>query len=215
MQAGIFSAMKSHPSAEDVIGDLGDKVAEGFARALALTREDLVEYRRVAPSFAGQASERGLANWIHDRLWYNLGVYLDGLDEVHFHDQEPHRELRIGLRYRFRVKRHTETGGVSTYLTQTAMDFLQQVPVQEPFDGFEEICLIVGYVWDSEARSIGPAVISLREDRDKVIWVHELLAPPQTGARPVSPLPPQIDPKPPVVAVESDDAIEEAGNDGA
>ncbi|MFD7659597.1 hypothetical protein ACFV4N_36965 [Actinosynnema sp. NPDC059797] len=204
--------MKSHPSAVEVIDDLGSKVTEGFARAVANTRKDLATYRQELPGFAGTHSERGLANWIHDRLWYHLGVHLDGLDEVHFHDQEPHREMRIGIRYRFRVKRHTETGGVSTYQTQTALDFLQQVPIQEPLEGFEEIRLIMGYVWDPEARSIGPAVISLREDRDKVVWLEELPEPGAAGATPVSPLPPKIDPAPPVVDVEGDD-VEETGND--
>jgi len=60
--------MFSYPGADEVLDDLGDKVVEAFARSVARARADLAEYRRLKPSWVAQSSERGLANWIHDRL---------------------------------------------------------------------------------------------------------------------------------------------------
>lgn len=213
MNAGIFSAMPSYPGSADVIAELGDKVIEGFAGAVQDARADLVTYRKVLPHFVAQSSERGLANWIHDRLWYHLGVRLGELPDVYFTDREPHRELRVGTRCLFRVKRHTELGGVSTHPTQTALNFLQQVPTQQALDGLDEIRLIMGYVWDPAARSIGPAVISLRANLDTVLWMEELSAPESGASGVATPLPPRPEPVKPKIDVQSDDEPELTGDD--
>lgn len=197
--------MKSYPTAREVLEDLGDKVVHGFARSVVLARADLADYREAMPGIVARSTERGLANWIHDQLWYHISVQLADVAEVSFVDREPRREIAVGTRYLFRVKRHTQLGGVSTYPTQTALDFLQQVPVQEPFDGMERIKLIVGYVWDPDLREVGPAVISLRSDRDEIKWIEELPDGGAAGATPAVPLPPRIEPPTPSIDVPSED----------
>ncbi|MFN2494467.1 MAG: hypothetical protein ABR608_00955 [Pseudonocardiaceae bacterium] len=115
------------------------------------------------------------------------------------------------------MKRHTELGGISTYPTQSALDFLQQVPMQPALDGLDEVRLIMGYVWDPDTRSIGPAVISLRADRDTVLWMEELSAPaPGTasgGSEATTPLPPRPEPDTPRIDVQSDVEPEATGDD--
>lgn len=212
MIPGIFSAMSSYPDAADVLAELGDKVIEGFLRAVQDARSDLARYREGFPDFVAQASERGLANWIHDRLWYRLGVRLSGLPEVQFADREPHREMRVGTRYLFRVKRHSVLGALSTYPTQTALDFLQQVPMQWALDGLDEVRLVMGYVWDADTRSVGPAVISLRADRDTVLWMEELTdaatGSPESSGGSVTPLLPRSEPTKPTIEVQVEDEPE-------
>ncbi|GAB3163598.1 hypothetical protein GCM10027161_76310 [Microbispora hainanensis] len=181
--------------------DLGDKVTEAFARSVARTRADLAEYRRLKPSWVSQSSERGLANWIHDRLWYHLTVLLDGIPSVRLVDSEPTREIFVGFRYRLRAKRHGDDGNISTYLTPGAIEFLFQPPVQETLSDLEEIRLIVGYTWDKETRMMGQAVLSLRDGQDEIVWLVDL---PDTGTGyaggTVTPLlPPADGPSSPVI----------------
>jgi hypothetical protein len=167
--------MKSYPGPEEVLDDLGDKVVEAFSRAVARASADFEAYRESWPAWVAQASERGLASWIHDRMWYHLTVLVIDISEVRVIDQEPIRELIASYRYRLRAKRHGEDGRVSTYPTQTAIEFLWQ---QDFIDGLEEefkeeLNLIVGYVWDPELREIGRSVLSLR-NRSGVEWMHDL-----------------------------------------
>lgn len=166
--------MNALPSAPDVREDLGDKVMEGFSYAVDHTRADLATYRDLRPDWVSQHSERGLANWLHDRLWQHLTVALDPLPEVHVTDVGVVRELTVGHRYRLRAKRHDEAGMVQTYPTQTALAFMLQGPTEPTFEGFEEVRLLVGYAWDSETRNVGAGLLSLRVDRDKIIWQIEL-----------------------------------------
>lgn len=70
--------MKSSPSAEEVIDELGDKVIGGLARAVALTENDLRSYRAWRPDIVADRTECGLANWLHDRVWRHLTVVFDG-----------------------------------------------------------------------------------------------------------------------------------------
>ncbi|MFD6263970.1 hypothetical protein [Micromonospora sp. B006] len=193
--------MISHPTFEQVLEDLGDKVITGMGRASQAARGDLLKYRRENPLWVADSTERGLANWIHDRLWRHLLGELDQLTEVHVHDKEPTRELWIGVRYRLRVKRHGQSGEISTYPTLAAMSFFTQG--QEAFEGLEEIRLCAGYFWDKEEREMGEAVLSLRTARDKVIWCNPLPFAGEAGDSgkirplPVTPTPepraPQID----------------------
>jgi hypothetical protein len=199
--------MFSYPDPDEVSSDLGDKVVEAFARSVARAAVDLADYRQIKPSWVSQASERGLANWIHDRLWYHLSVLLDGISTVRLVDSEPTREIIVGLRYRLRAKRHGEQGEVSTFLTPGAIEFLFQLPAQEPISGLEEIRLIVGYTWDKETREMGQAVLSLRDGKDEIVWLIEL---PEAGTGygggTVTPMPVGPEPSSPII---------ELGNEGA
>lgn len=140
-----------------------------------------------------QSSERGLAAWIHDRLWYHLASALTDLPDVVITDNGILREFTVGPEtevIRFRVKRHDMDGDVSTYPTQLALDFLAQVEGLLP--GFSELHLIAGYRWDREQRAMGSAVISLRDGLDNIKWEVDLgLAAPASGATglPVKPKP--------------------------
>jgi hypothetical protein len=165
--------MKSWPSAQVVQDDLGDKIIEAFAEAVDGARNDLRDYRRGTPNYVAESSERGLANWIHDRLWHHLVHLLDDVPHVDVVEHGPTRELFVGLNYRVRAKRHSEDGAVSTYPTQTALLFMEQGN-QPTFEGMEIVNLIVGYTWLAEARSIGGAVLSLRDASDHIIWQSEL-----------------------------------------
>ncbi len=99
---------------------LGDKVVHGLSRAVTLGRNDLADYRAIRPGWVASSSERGLASWIHDRIWYHLVAQVDGIDEVTIVDQEPTREMYVGVTYRVRVKRHHTDGTVNSYPTPTA-----------------------------------------------------------------------------------------------
>jgi hypothetical protein len=187
--------MNSYPSADEVFDDFGDKVIEAFARSVARARSDLTTYREFRPAWVATHTERFLANFIHDRMWDHLTDLLQGIREARLYDKEPTREIIIRDRYRLRAKRHDEAGAVSTYPTQTALEFLFQ---QQAIDGLDEaLNLIVGYIWDSELREIGRPVLSLRNGID-IEWVADL---PEFGtgyeAAPLQPLPAQSGPPKP------------------
>jgi hypothetical protein len=147
-------------------------------------------------------------------MWYHLTVLLGGLSEVRLVDQEPTREIFVDERYRLRAKRHGEDGKVSTYPTQTAIEFLVQGFHQDVLDGLdEELNLIVGYVWDAEMREMGRPVLSLRNGIG-IEWMHDL---PESGtgypAAPVEPVtPPRPGPSAPrIVLTESTEEAKDAG----
>ena len=213
MTAGIFSGMKSYPSREQVVDDLGDKVIFGLAKSVHDTRQDLAVYRRLQPGVVAQHSARGLANWVHDRLWYHLGVNLGDIDEVSFVDREPHRELYVGLRYHFRVKRHSDIGRVRSYPTQAVLNFYGDGAEQGAFEGFDEVRLTTGYTWDRQMRDIGPGIITLPKNRKEAEWVFELPEPDAGMQADVTPLPPISEPPAPVVYVEDDEDDADSGND--
>ncbi|MFE2595793.1 hypothetical protein ACFXCZ_04695 [Streptomyces sp. NPDC059396] len=165
--------MISFPDSSQVLADLGTKVTAGLVRAVDLAADDLQTYRETYPSWVAQHSERGLANWIHDRLWAHLIAELDGHPGVTLTDGEPTRELTVGVGYRLRVKRHRGDGQVSSYATQTALEFFAQ-GAQEAFPGFEEVRLTAGYEWNPDARKIGEAVLSLRDGQEDLVWLVPL-----------------------------------------
>ena len=160
--------MKSYPSASDVVEGLGDKFTRAAIEARGKTRADLALYRQVLPDFVSQHSPRGLANWIHDRLWHHLVTELGEQDRVKIIDKDVTRELVIHDRYRVRVKRHGQAGAVRTFPTQGALEFMGQ-PEQLTFDGLSMHHLIVGYEWDVRQFEIGPAVLSLRDGKH-IVW---------------------------------------------
>ncbi len=60
-----------------VLDELGDKVLEALAASVTGARRDFLRYQGTLPEFAAQASSRGSANWIHDRLWHHVRALLD------------------------------------------------------------------------------------------------------------------------------------------
>lgn len=185
--------------AEDVVGELGDKVVGALVDATAATREDLAGYRGTYPGWVADHSERGLAGWIHDRLWAHLRRALDDNDQVVLTDTGSTREIAVGLRYRVRVKRHSPGDRVRSYPTKAALAFWAQ---SDTLEGLEEIRLGFGYRWDPEERRIGKTVISLRDGLGTdAIWVVEVDAGAAGAAggtrpitvNPVDPSLPQID----------------------
>lgn len=175
-----------------VLDELGDKVLEALAASVTGARKDFLRYQATLPDFAAQASSRGSANWIHDRLWHHVRALLDDVDEVFLIDLGVTREVVLGGRYRIRMKRHHPPAQVATYPTQTAMDFMSQAPEQLVLEGLEQVNLIAGYVWFGDSAEIGPAVLSMRDGQDNVLWIHVL---PETGidrsANVATPLPPR------------------------
>lgn len=200
------------PSAEDVLDGLGDKVVEGLALMVARTRADLTLYRTTFPGWVTDSTDRGLLNWCHDRAWaHSVGIF-DGAREVSLVDRPPTRELYVGTRYRLRVKKHDIEGAISTYLTQGALDFLEQEPMT--LDGLEEIRLIAGYRWDAELREVGAAVISLRDRHERVLWMHELDEPAGGAVAMTTPILPTTGPRPPRVEMGDDSEREQRGGGG-
>ena len=189
--------MNSHPAQDVVLVGLGDKVPVAIAESVAAARDDLATYRELRSSWVADHSERGLANWIHDRIWAHLMYRLDGEAEITVVDREPMRVFRVGSRYLLRIKRHGLGDKVSTYPTQTALQFYLQ-GAQPLFPDMDEVRLAAGYLWDLETRSIGEAVISMRDGLDNVVWSIIIDLQPATGAvaiRPMGsePTPPTID----------------------
>lgn len=166
-----------YPTFEAVSDAIGDKVVAAMFAAVAKTRLDLAEYRAALPHFVATSSERGLANWIHDRLWLHAVSELDSLPEVTIFDNGVTREIHCGTEYRFRAKRHDEASNVQSYPTQAALEFHVQ-PVT--FDGMQELKLDFGYRWDAELRDVGPAVMSFRH-RNDLIWSEIIPGDAQTG----------------------------------
>ncbi|HEX5496155.1 MAG TPA: hypothetical protein VFX70_16435 [Mycobacteriales bacterium] len=199
--------MFSYPGSAEVFAELGDKVLEAFSQTVRGATEDLRDYRAAFPTWVADHSERGLSNWIHDRLWARVEKSLDAIPGVTVSSGEPTREVTVGLRYRLRMKRHSEDGAISTYHTQTALEFNMQ-GLQEAFPNMEEIRLTVGYVWNPRSRTMGDPVLSLRDGMDNVVWVEVL---PDFGQaagnaeRPIqpTPVPPVSGPPTPTVEVHT------------
>lgn len=166
---GIFSGMNSprkYPSFDDVCSDIGDKVVGAMFASVQQARVDLALYRERLPELVARHSDRGLANWIHDMMWASIAAALADHPEVTIVDNGVLREIHCGINYRFRAKRHDEDGGVRSYPTQTVLDFHFQ---PQTLDTLEDFKLDFGYQWDPEIRSIGPAVMSLRQN-NVLIW---------------------------------------------
>ena len=173
--------MKSLRNSEEVVEGLGEKVIEALGAAIPRTRLDLARYQAMLPDIVATSSSRGLANWFHDRIWFHVVSGLECLDNTVIVDRGPTREIVIDGSYRIRVKRHDKKGQISTYPTQSALEFLSQPPEQLVLDGLAEVHLIAGYQWNPTTHEIGPAVLSLRDGRNNVIWMMEL-PDPATGA---------------------------------
>lgn len=207
--------MISYPQSNVVLAALGDKVVDALTAAVARTREDLVTYRAGNPLWVAEASERGLAGWIHDRLWAALVELLHDNPDVHLLESGPTRDVIVSSRYRIRMKRHDISGNVASYPTQGAMEFFAQ-PSIPTLEGMDQVHLIAGYSWTKDLREIGAAVLSMRDGKNNVIWLVDLdahagaLAGTTTGG--FTPIAPAIDtPVAPVIelAADRDAGVEE------
>lgn len=171
--------MKSHgrfPEFDDVCSDIGDKVVNAMFKSVEDARRDLATYRHALPHFVADHSERGLANWLHDRMWASVAIELSDVPDVGIIDNGVLREITCGINYRFRAKRHDADAEVRSYPTQMALDFHVQ---SITFSGLEELKLDFGYEWDPDLRDVGPAVMSLRTG-DKLIWSNVIPGSAQT-----------------------------------
>lgn len=156
-----------------VIEELGDKVVEALRVAALRTKLDLYKYRELLADFVATSSPRGLANWLHDRMWHHLTSEVGHLDNVFILEKGTLREIVVEGTYRIRVKRHNKRGQVSAYPTQTTLEFLSQPPEQLVLFGSEKVHLMAGYQWDSETHEFGSAVLSLRDGLDNIVWIAE------------------------------------------
>lgn len=196
----------SHPTPDEVVADLGDKVVDGLALAIAQTREDLRVYRQTFPAWVADATERGIKNWVHDRVFAHASRVLDAVPDVSIFDREPRREIIVGVRYRLRLKTHEMDGAVSTYPTQGALEFmLQGAPTLE---GLEELRLVAGPRWLRDTSTPGSAVISLRDGLDDVKWMHDLPDPKSGIVTPV-PIVPPSGPRRPAIGLRGEEKAEE------
>lgn len=190
--------MNAYPEAQAVLEALGEKVQHALGKAVSSTRGDLEEYRELRPQWAARHGDRGLANWISDHLWYHVTVGLDAVDDAKTIEKGATREVVVTDKYRLRIKRHHLDGLVSTYPTQTALEFLEQPKGQLP--GLEQVHLLAGYGWDRDERRIVRPVLSMRDSMDKIIWLVEL---PEdaSGIATVIDLPPSDDPSGPEIVI--------------
>ncbi|MFK0074618.1 hypothetical protein [Arthrobacter woluwensis] len=189
-----MSSLMGYPSYEEVCADIGDKVVHAMRKCVADARTELAKYREAFPVWVAEHTERGLANWIHDRMWSSLRTQLEGIPGITLVDDGTTRELVCaGLKYRFRAKRHDEAGGVQSYPTQQALQFHLQ-PMQ--LTGLEEYKLDFGYEWDPELRDIGRPVMSFRHGKQfffhEVITGDELPGAVALGAGPQNPTRPGV-----------------------
>lgn len=178
--------MISYPSSHDVFDALGDKVIAALTGAVQGCRADLQAYRSRDPGEVADMSERGLASWLHDRMWAHCARELDG-SHAQLTDSGGKREVLVRSAYRIRLKRHSPSGAIRAYPTSGALEFITQD--QDLLDqlGRPIVNLTAGYVWDRAERTVGDAVISLRDGSFKdVIWMTTL---PDSGATVVPTIP--------------------------
>jgi len=209
--------MERYPEPDEVIEALGDKVVAALTAAILGARADLAEYRRAMPHFVADHSSRGLANWIHDRIWARIVTELDDVDGVSFVDSGPLRELYVNADFRLRFKRHSPTGAIRSYPTVGALDFITQEPDLLTLIGIRTLNLTAGYEWDDLARVMGDPVLSLRDGSfDEVIWMSTLPVAGGAAGGTISPIKPTTDgPTPPVIEAPRYDSEEHEGTDDA
>lgn len=183
--------------------DIGDKPIQAFATCVAAARSDLTVYRETFPTWVVESSERGLANWINDRMWAHLIRLVDGEDGVALIEKGVTREVVIGINYRFRLKRHDAVGMVASYDTPTFIEWCSQDDGGGVLPGMEETRLIAGYVWDRNLREIGAPVISMRDGKEEILWIEELEEPVASGGV-VAPRPAQPTPPTPTIGVSDE-----------
>jgi len=208
--------MISHPDPETVLGELGDKVTAAISEAVRFAELEFRKYRQMHPDWAAENAARTFADLIHDWMWTVLKHRLDALPHVNIIDKEPTRQISVQvqsdsrLSYLLRFKLHHLDGRTSSYQTQSVIDFEFQ-GTNRTFPGFGEVGLEAGYEWNKDARTVGAAVISLRDGRDNIIWVHPLPAPEAKDDKVTRPMVPG--PTSPTVGIQGVATDEQAGSD--
>ena len=165
--------MNGYPNFQQVLDGIGEKSSAAFVLSVKRAKADLRTYRETFPQWVADASERGLANFIHDRLWAHLKSFADQIPDMDIVEKGPTREITVGISYRFRFKRHDEAGDIASYPTESFLEFVAQ-PAEQQLPGMEETRLIAGYEWVKDRREIGGPVLSLRDGKDNIIWNEPL-----------------------------------------
>lgn len=210
--------MNRYPTSDEVLVAMGDKVVAALRVAVDGAKDDLATYRAQQPRWVAEHSNRGLANWIHDRMWAILKAELDGVDGIRLVDTEPVREIRV-RDLCIRLKRHSRTGAIRSFPTASAKAFVAQDGGADDLLGLliepwselpygQTLNLTAGYEWEDATRSMGAPVLSLRDGSfEDPIWVIDL--PPaadDTGGGSIAPITPEVDgPSAPVIEVRDTD----------
>lgn len=211
--------MISHPSPEDVLAELGDKVIDALRLGVAHAKEQLRAYQQANPSWLPGHAKRTVANLIHDWMWTAVTTALADAPHVTIIDRDPRRELVIQvesekrLSYRLLLKRHHLDGSTSSYQTQTVIDFELQGPNQT-FPGYGEVRLKAGYEWDGETRTMGGPLITLRDGHDNVLWTLPLAPHEETGGGTVT-QPTTPEPVLPTIDVPGDEGARDEKGTGS
>lgn len=208
-----------------VSDQLGDKIITGFSSIVVGAAADLAEYRRLMPAAARRASERGLANWIHDAMRARALAEFDDFGQVTFTEREPHFDVHIQAsdhtHFRIRLKRHNATGNIANYRTQGALDFVTQPEDLLSLLGINTVHLAVGYEWDPQTRAMKGPIMTLRDGSfEDVVWMVDLPARPAaelgTVVTPVTPITPTIEsPTLPTIEVHGDDEARDSEGNAA
>ncbi len=190
----------SFPTDSVVLEEIGHEFIAAHVSALARVKERYQDFRQSA-FFPPLATQRLVANFIHDWLWAELVSQVESLSHVTVVDKEPLRQIYVE-KYRIRLKRHDVNEAISTYPTAGVRAFWT---TGEPLPGLEEYALAFGYVWDDQSRQIGDGIITLRSSHDDVVWAKVIQ--PDTGVvgfRVVDPQLPMLDLSA-IIAKESED----------
>ena len=185
----------SYPTPDEVRQDLGIEFVHALVDSVDGARDDFGSLKQWQPDWATGYSSRFIANFAHERIWARLTRRIDGLPGIQIHDQEPVREISHGTTFVTRVKRHHPGDRIATYPTKGSLAHWSNRAIVIP--SLEQLSLAVGYYWDRDTRSIGEAVLSLREAVDKPVWGVTLSrvvdAPTEIAWTPIEPALPEFD----------------------
>ena len=183
------------PNSHQVLADLGEPFVNAFVDAVDGARADFAEFRGWKPGWFPGFTSRFTANFLHERIWDRLVNAASAIDGIAVIDQEPVRELRSGTLYVLRIKRHHPGDRISAYPTEASSAFWSTSVLA--LDGLESFSLALGYMWDTELRAVGEAVLSFRDGKDNPVWAIKLnrdaAAPTGFSWTPVAPELPEID----------------------
>ena len=189
-----MNSADGYPTSDRVMADLGDDFINHFVAAVDGARDDYSEFRKWRPSWVPSYTARFTAGFIHERMWDRLVMAIDQ-DAFKVIDAEPLREVRQGLLYAIRLKRHDSLNHIATYPTEGSSAFYAHS--KYTLNGLEEINLALGYTWDAELREMGDAVMSFRDGKNHPVWAITL-RPDAGSARgfiwdPIAPSSPEFD----------------------
>lgn len=183
------------PSEDRVLTDLGDDFVGSFIKAVDGAREDFDALRDWKPGWFANFTNRFTANFLHERIWDRLIRAVEGSPNIKITDREPTREIRSGLQYLIRIKRHSQDNKIAAYPTEGGSLFWSNSTLT--LDGLEAYSLALGYEWDADLRAMGDAVLSFRDGKDNPIWAIKLNSDAATATGfsyvPVSPARPELD----------------------